>query len=183
MSDFKSRRKSAANNVLLSKITSNRGAGEGNLFTVIFMVCLALLLVWQLKYCSPTPPKPAAPPAAAPADLASVLKSAVILFDKGSAQIKADKMAILKGVDEAVKAAPKGTIVEVAGYTDSRGAAAMNKQLSQNRAEAVRAALVKMGVDAGALKAKGYGAEKPIATNDTEEGRQKNRRAEFMIAK
>ncbi len=50
----------SARNVFLSGITSKRGAGEGNLFTLIFMVCLVILLVWQLKYCSPTPP-PAAP--------------------------------------------------------------------------------------------------------------------------
>ena len=51
-------------NVFLSRITSNRGAGEGNLFTLIFMVCLVLLVVWQLKYCSPTPPPAAVKPAA-----------------------------------------------------------------------------------------------------------------------
>jgi outer membrane protein OmpA-like peptidoglycan-associated protein len=68
--------------------------------------------------------------------------------------------------------------VEIAGHTDSVGKASANKILSQNRAEACRKYIMAKGVDGARIKAVGYGGEKPVATNDTEEGRQTNRRIE-----
>jgi OmpA-OmpF porin, OOP family len=72
-------------------------------------------------------------------------------------------------------------IIEIAGHTDNVGQDADNLKLSQARAESVRNYLIKKGVAAIRLKAKGYGASQPVADNDSEEGRQKNRRTEVRL--
>jgi len=74
-------------------------------------------------------------------------------------------------------------VVEIGGYTDNTGDPAANMQLSQQRAEAVRAALVQAGVDPSMLVAKGYGSASPIAGNDSLEGRLRNRRIEYRVLK
>jgi len=71
--------------------------------------------------------------------------------------------------------------VEVQGHTDSVGSAAYNLNLSDRRAAAVKAYLVGKGLSATALTAKGYGKAKPIAGNDTAEGRAQNRRVAFEV--
>jgi outer membrane protein OmpA-like peptidoglycan-associated protein len=71
--------------------------------------------------------------------------------------------------------------VEIQGYTDSIGTPAYNLNLSQRRAEAVKAYLVSKGVSASALTAKGYGKASPIASNSTAEGRAENRRVAFVV--
>ena len=77
-----------------------------------------------------------------------------------------------------------GEIIEaviVEGHTDDRGPAAFNQQLSEKRAEAVKAELIANGVDASLIKTVGYGESKPVASNDTREGRAKNRRVEIKV--
>jgi outer membrane protein OmpA-like peptidoglycan-associated protein len=71
--------------------------------------------------------------------------------------------------------------VEIGGHTDNFGAEEYNLNLSQRRANAVRTYLVKSGADASRITAIGYGTSKPIASNQTKEGRRKNRRTEFKI--
>ena len=71
--------------------------------------------------------------------------------------------------------------IEVAGHTDNTGDPDANVALSQRRAEVVQNYLIEHGIDAGRLSAKGYGASRPQASNETEEGRQENRRTEFKI--
>lgn len=71
--------------------------------------------------------------------------------------------------------------VEIAGHTDSVGSEAFNTLLSQQRAEAVRAYLIGLGIEENRMTAVGYGELEPVATNDTEEGRKANRRVEFRI--
>lgn len=75
----------------------------------------------------------------------------------------------------------KSLKIELAGYTDSQGDDASNLKLSQARADAVKNYLVKKGISASRLVAKGYGETKPIADNSTDEGRKKNRRTEVVI--
>jgi outer membrane protein OmpA-like peptidoglycan-associated protein len=70
--------------------------------------------------------------------------------------------------------------IEISGHTDNVGKKSANKKLSQQRADAVRAYLVAKGIDPDRIKAVGYGDEKPVASNDTSEGRQKNRRIEVI---
>jgi outer membrane protein OmpA-like peptidoglycan-associated protein len=69
--------------------------------------------------------------------------------------------------------------IEIGGHTDNTGDAAANVALSQQRADAVRTYLIQQGVPEAMLVAKGYGDARPIAGNDTEEGRFHNRRIEF----
>jgi outer membrane protein OmpA-like peptidoglycan-associated protein len=113
------------------------------------------------------------------ADLTNALNTNVINFPSGSAQIPRESMSMLEQAASAIKSAPAGTVLEIGGYTDNRGNSAANQRLSQQRAEAVRRFLTSKGVNSDAVVAKGYGDSNPIASNDTEEGRIKNRRIEF----
>jgi OOP family OmpA-OmpF porin len=71
--------------------------------------------------------------------------------------------------------------LEIRGHTDSTGDAASNKKLSKARADAVKNYLVDKGVGASRLQTVGLGPDEPIASNDTDEGRRKNRRIEFKL--
>ena len=112
-------------------------------------------------------------------ELVAALNLEIINFASGSSNIPKESEELLKKSAEAIKAAPAGTKLEVGGYTDNKGAAAGNVKLSQSRAAAVMAYLVKNGVKSDGLMAKGHGADNPKASNDTEEGRFQNRRIEF----
>jgi outer membrane protein OmpA-like peptidoglycan-associated protein len=104
----------------------------------------------------------------------------MIYFDTSKATIKPVSFSLLDEVATALKSHDvKRTSIE--GHTDSSGDAAFNKQLSQQRAQAVRDYLVSKGIDASRLEAQGFGAEKPIAPNTTKKGREQNRRVEFKI--
>lgn len=102
-----------------------------------------------------------------------------ILFETGKADLKAESMAeIQKVADYMLK--NKSVRFEVQGHTDNQGTDKVNDPLSQKRAEAIVAALVKLGVDEWNLRAVGKGSHEPVADNKTEEGRAKNRRVEFI---
>jgi OmpA-OmpF porin, OOP family len=116
-------------------------------------------------------------------DLVKALNLQIINFASGSNAIPKENEELLKKSAAAILAAPAGTKLEVGGYTDNKGAAAGNLALSQRRASAVMAYLVKNGVKGDALTAKGHGADNPKASNDTDEGRFQNRRIEFSVAK
>jgi outer membrane protein OmpA-like peptidoglycan-associated protein len=114
-------------------------------------------------------------------DLVSGLNLDVINFASGSAVIPADSSDYLNRVAIAMKAAPVGTVLEIAGHTDNSGDSASNLALSQQRADSVRNYLVQQGVAPGMLVAKGYGDTRPVASNDTHEGKFRNRRIEFTV--
>jgi len=105
--------------------------------------------------------------------------SLYINFDTGKATIKPDSAQTLDDAAAALKVAADFK-VEVAGHTDNVGSPEANMKLSQDRAQAVMAALISRGVKADRLTAKGYGQTAPIADNRTEEGRAKNRRVELV---
>jgi outer membrane protein OmpA-like peptidoglycan-associated protein len=116
-------------------------------------------------------------------ELTDALNKQIINFAPGSAQIPQESRDLLEQSASAIEAAPTGTVLEVSGHTDNTGNAAANQKLSQQRADAVRRFLVNEGVSPDALVAKGHGADKPMASNDTEEGRFKNRRIEYTVLK
>lgn len=98
-----------------------------------------------------------------------------VKFATGKATIEGDASAEIQKVADFMAKFPNVSVT-IEGHTDNRGRAATNKALSQKRADAVKAEIVKLGVDAARLTAVGYGADKPIADNNTEEGRAQNRR-------
>jgi outer membrane protein OmpA-like peptidoglycan-associated protein/uncharacterized protein YidB (DUF937 family) len=116
-------------------------------------------------------------------DLLTILNQSIINFPTNSAEIPAAGKTLLQHAAAAFKQLPSGTVVEIAGYTDNTGDPAANVTLSQQRADAVRAALVSAGVDPSMLVAKGYGSANPVATNDTLEGKFRNRRIEYRVVK
>jgi outer membrane protein OmpA-like peptidoglycan-associated protein len=104
-----------------------------------------------------------------------------VKFKTGSADILRESDPLLTAVGTILKDHPELTKVRVEGHTDNKGAAAMNKNLSERRAASVVKWLTTFGVDKKRLVAKGFGLEKPIDSNETEEGRTNNRRVEFHI--
>ena len=116
-------------------------------------------------------------------DLLFALNDSVFSFASDSAQVPEAMAPFLKTAAADLKQLKAGHVLEIAGYTDNTGDAALNLALSQKRAEAVRDALIKYGVDPDMLVAKGYGEADPVASNDTAEGRLKNRRIEYHVVK
>ncbi len=102
-------------------------------------------------------------------------------FATGKAQILPDSFPMLQEIVNVLKVNPNIKRMSIEGHTDNRGAAAMNKKLSQDRAESVMAWLVQHGIEQPRLEAHGYGMEKPIDNNSTDAGRAANRRVEFKI--
>ncbi|MBR3029933.1 MAG: OmpA family protein [Bacteroidales bacterium] len=102
-----------------------------------------------------------------------------ILFETGKATLKPESMEEIQKVAEYMKKNPSARF-EVQGHTDNQGSDAVNDPLSQQRAEAVVAALEKEGVDPFNLRPVGKGSHEPVADNSTDEGRAKNRRVEFI---
>lgn len=107
-----------------------------------------------------------------------VLKN--IFFDFDKATLRPESTNELERLIKLLNDVPTLKI-EISGHTDSKGAAAYNQKLSENRSKSVVDYLVSKGIKADRLTFKGYGLEQPIATNDTDEGRQMNRRTEFKI--
>ncbi len=103
-----------------------------------------------------------------------------ITFDPGSATLTAEAGATMNDISEILSQCIDLSI-EIAGYTDSQGREEMNLALSQERAEAVLSALRARRVPTSSFNAVGYGEADPIADNDTEEGREANRRIEFRL--
>ncbi|ACD18149.1 OmpA family protein [Paraburkholderia phytofirmans] len=119
----------------------------------------------------------------AAADVVKVLNLQVINFASASAHVPASAVDDLKQSARVLNACAgngKTARLEVAGYSDNVGGEQANLQLSKQRANAVRAYLVKTGVPADSLLAQGYGQARPVASNDTASGRFANRRIEFV---
>lgn len=105
-----------------------------------------------------------------------------ILFDVDKATLKPESMGSINQIYTLMKKDPSLRF-EIDGHTDNTGQAAHNLTLSQQRADAVKNQLVKMGVSESRLTSKGFGDTKPINANDTPEGKANNRRVEFLKIK
>ncbi len=101
-------------------------------------------------------------------------------FETGKSVIRQTSYSSLNELAELMKKKPSFKLL-IEGHTDNVGSAASNMKLSENRANAVKLYLTEKGVDAARITSKGYGLTKPIASNKTAEGRQKNRRVEFTV--
>ncbi|MDP2482826.1 MAG: OmpA family protein, partial [Candidatus Palauibacterales bacterium] len=104
-----------------------------------------------------------------------------VRFIKGSNELSLDSRAILDEVAKSLLAYPD-VVIEIQGHTDAVGSEAYNMTLSERRATAVRNYLLgNFDLSALQLTAKGYGESDPIASNETDEGRARNRRVQFVI--
>ncbi|MCB2017796.1 MAG: OmpA family protein [Hydrogenophaga sp.] len=125
-------------------------------------------------------PAPAPPPAPAPAPLKSMTFQAETLFDFDKSVIKPAGKAALDGLVADLSKVDVETIIAV-GHTDAIGTDAYNQSLSIRRVEAVKAYLVSKGVPSDQIKTEGKGESQPVASNQTREGRAKNRRVEIEV--
>ncbi|QHV98199.1 OmpA family protein [Spirosoma endbachense] len=105
-----------------------------------------------------------------------------IFFDTGKAELRPESGPELDRLVTTLNEAPK-LVIEVRGHTDNTGSNEINAKLSQDRADAVREYFISKGIEPDRVASKGFGETKPVATNDTDEGRQKNRRVEIAIVK
>lgn len=103
-----------------------------------------------------------------------------VYFDSGKATIQARSNTLLDQMAKVIGEHPEITKVIIEGHTDDRGPADVNRTLSQQRADAVRDYMVKKGVAAERFETKGFGPDRPVQPNTTNEGRAANRRVEFL---
>ncbi len=125
---------------------------------------------------------PPAPPPPAPV----VVKEPIVVrdaihFDTNRDTIKQESLAVLDDVANQIKDHAELIKIRVEGHTDNVGKRAENISLSRRRAIAVREYLIKVGIEADRLLAEGYGPDNPIANNENETGRAKNRRVAFTV--
>ena len=133
------------------------------------------------KKAAPTPPPaPKAEPAPNPCE--GVIRLRGVEFEFDSATLTPVSSVVLDAAIDSLQQCPS-IAVGIEGHTDSIGAEAYNQSLGQRRADSVKGYLVGQGVAAGRLTTTSYGETRPVASNDTEEGRALNRRVELHPAK
>jgi OOP family OmpA-OmpF porin len=106
-----------------------------------------------------------------------------IFFKTDKAEILPESIPVLQSIADIMTGHPEFARISIEGHTDNHGKAARNLRLSAKRAQAVMKWLSTQGVKANRLESHGYGQTRPITTNNTDEGRAKNRRVQFMIVK
>jgi len=104
-----------------------------------------------------------------------------IQFEYNKATILQNSFSLMDEIAAVIKKNPHIKKLSIEGHASSEGNADHNLKLSEARAKSVMTYIVAKGVEAGRLTSKGFGAKKPIADNNTEEGKEKNRRVEFVI--
>jgi outer membrane protein OmpA-like peptidoglycan-associated protein len=127
--------------------------------------------------------RPAPPPARVVLTPSSIEIKEKVQFQLGSATLLEVSFPLLDEVAALLADNPQIEVLQVEGHTDATGGAPRNRQLSQQRAESVRTYLTGKGIAKSRLVAKGFGPDKPIDSNDTDTGREANRRVEFNIVK
>ncbi len=117
---------------------------------------------------------------ATPTPRGLVLTLGDVMFDTGRSELKSGGMRKIDQLAQFLTEHPERR-VQIDGFTDSVGTDAYNEELSQRRADAVKAALVSRNVDPGRISTEGYGKAYPVASNNDSGGRQLNRRVEVVI--
>jgi OmpA-OmpF porin, OOP family len=117
-----------------------------------------------------------------PIEVGAVVKLNNIFFDTGKATLRDESAPELDRIVSEMNNKPK-LVIELGGHTDNVGSNELNQKLSQDRADSVREYLIGKGIEPDRIQSKGFGETKPVAPNDTDEGRQQNRRVEFTILK
>jgi outer membrane protein OmpA-like peptidoglycan-associated protein len=130
---------------------------------------------------SPPPPPPPPPRVQVMEDKINLGET--VQFETNSAKLASRSTSLLDEVADQLREHPEITKVLIEGHTDSKANKPYNQRLSEQRAAAVKTYLVKRGIAADRLATKGYGEDRPVADNGTEEGRFKNRRVDFRILK
>jgi len=143
----------------------------------------------------PPPPAPAAPEPSAADKLAAqlqdmgaartaagdVIQCSSAEFESGQSYFAPTDPTRVEKIAQLMRDNPQVHVM-INGYTDSKGTSAANRQLSEQRAEAVKQSLVQRGVDGSRIDTRGMGEEHPLASNDTAEGRAQNRRVEAVFS-
>jgi OOP family OmpA-OmpF porin len=131
----------------------------------------------------PPPPKEEPPPPPARVEVRDnkIEFKEKIQFEYNKAVILPASFGLLDEITDVIKKNTHIKKIAIEGHASSEGDAKHNLKLSDERAKSVMKYLVDKGIDAGRLSAKGFGSQKPIADNATEEGKEKNRRVEFLI--
>jgi outer membrane protein OmpA-like peptidoglycan-associated protein len=110
-----------------------------------------------------------------------IITMADVLFDTGKFEIRPGTRETLAKLSGIILAHP-GLNLDIEGHTDSTGSDELNQKLSEQRAEAARSYLISQGIEDYTIVARGFGKTMPVASNDTREGRQKNRRVEIIVS-
>jgi outer membrane protein OmpA-like peptidoglycan-associated protein len=131
------------------------------------------------------PEEPEPPPPPPPVEIVGddIQLQDTIQFEPSSAVLVDDSKILLMEVAKVLDEHPEILKVSIEGHTDADGARKKNQKLSEKRAKAVKDFLVSKGIAKGRLTTKGFGEDKPIADNDSADGKFKNRRVELKITK
>ncbi|WP_437576839.1 OmpA family protein [Sorangium sp. So ce887] len=131
----------------------------------------------------PPPPPPPPPPEKKRVEVTAdkIVINEKILFEHNKAGIRVESHSLLNEVVDTIKKHPHIKKIAIEGHASADGADEHNLKLSDRRSKAVMEFLVQHGIPQSMLTAKGFGETKPIADNESEEGREKNRRVEFNI--
>ena len=157
------------------------GAGAGFATGALIGTLLGHYLCDPVEAPPPPPPVVQAPPPPPPPARGTRLATVgAAYFDFDRADLKrGDEASALADVVKVMRQQPTLRVM-VEGHTDSVGSDAYNQRLSERRAEAVKAYLVRQGIDASRISTRGLGKTRPVASNQTEAGRAENRRAEVI---
>jgi outer membrane protein OmpA-like peptidoglycan-associated protein len=160
------------------------GAALGLSF--LLSACGPIAFQDSINFVNQAPPPPVAvetKPARASLSGDQIVLVEKIQFDYNSATIKPESHSLIDEVYDILTSNPDIELLDIVGHTSSEGSDFKNLKLSKERAAAVKDYLVGKGIDAARLSSQGMGEKEPISDNETEEGKEKNRRVDFKIEK